>query len=91
MKANFGIRFFSCTHYVVRSACLSKLNLKLLFWPFSMCCVNPLGCVNPNFFVIYLFFWVIAKNEEKRECDFFKWLDPKFCVYGKRVVSMLMN
>ncbi|GLT55232.1 hypothetical protein SLA2020_283730 [Shorea laevis] len=45
-KANFGRRFFSCTHYV---------------------------------------------NEEKRGCDFFKWLDPKICAYGERVVSMLMD
>jgi hypothetical protein len=43
------------------------------------------------FLFIYLFFWVIAKNEEKRGCDFFKWLDPKICAYGERVVSMLMD
>ncbi|GLT54764.1 hypothetical protein SLA2020_279360 [Shorea laevis] len=31
------------------------------------------------------------QNDENPGCGFFKWLDPKMCVYGEQVVSMLRD
>lgn len=33
----------------------------------------------------------VMQNDDNPGCGFFKWLDPKMCVYGEQVVSMLRD